>query len=124
MLSNVLIYNCQEENNSNKKKRMVIKMMKESTKMGLEKMAQRFKGMAKTSADWSSICRANIDFPSYSTFKKYIPLKKIVEKNPVSIEFIVEELNACAGDDCTECQWEYEVIDGKVYEIIHKYLWE
>ena len=32
-----------------------------------------------------------------------------------TLEEVVEELNACAGQDCYGCDWQFIIEDGKIY---------
>lgn len=98
-------------------------MRKESTKIALEKLEKEYKGQRRKWEQWERLVNEKSEI-SFSTFRKYIKLEKVISKNEVSIEEIVELLNNCAGNDCYYCDWQYEVIDGKPYEIIIYYEWK
>ncbi len=60
---------------------------------------------------------------SFSTFKRYAKLVKETIKTEYTLEEIVNLLNDCAGSDCYGADWDFKVIDNKVYEIDTVYRW-
>lgn len=54
---------------------------------------------------------------SMGTFRRYMrySTRPQVRREEASIEEILDLLNSCAGSDCEECEWNYRLIDGKIY---------
>lgn len=93
--------------------------MAKRTKEIIEGLREAYEGKTLDKYDWNRVLGNDLTF---ETFRKYV-LHKVVEEVEVPLEKIVELLNDCAGNDCYECEWEYIVKDGKVYEIVEKFIW-
>ena len=57
---------------------------------------------------------------SWDTFRKYVTVDKVFNSHaePISLEELVDLLNSCAGDDCYDCRWDFQIIDGQVFDVI------
>lgn len=87
-------------------------MMSKKTANVIEAM-NAYKGEVKTQRDWAILLDDKITF---DTFKKYA-LEQVIVRTEVNLNEVVALLNDCAGNDCYDCDWFYEVIDGKVYKV-------
>ena len=91
-------------------------MMSEKTAKVIEAM-NAYKGQAMTAEEWAKLLNGRI---SFGTFRKYALAKETeikTIKTEVALEYVVELLNSCAGTDCYDCDWQYVVENGKVYEV-------
>lgn len=54
---------------------------------------------------------------SMGTFRRYMRYNAYpqIRREEASIEEVLDLLNSCAGNDCEECEWEYHLVDGKIY---------
>ena len=58
---------------------------------------------------------------SMKTFRRYAQVEEtVVEiRDETSLQDVLDLLNSCAGDDCYYCDWNYQLIDGKIYNVKH-----
>lgn len=87
-------------------------MMSKRTANVIEAM-NAYKGEVKTQRDWAILLDDRITF---ETFRKYA-LEQVIVRTEANLNEIVALLNDCAGNDCYDCDWLYEVIDNKVYKV-------
>lgn len=38
-------------------------------------------------------------------------------KTEYTLQEVLDKLNACAGDDCYDCEWHFVQEDGKIYDV-------
>ena len=93
--------------------------MAKKTRNIIEGLREAYEGKTLDRHDWNKALGNDLTF---ETFRKYV-LNKVIEEIEVPLEEIVNLLNDCAGNDCYECEWEYVVKDGKIYEIVEKFIW-
>jgi hypothetical protein len=85
-----------------------------NTIRAIEAMQVLFAGKSFTPAQWDKNAAVR-----FSTAKKYANLVEVKEVRRVyySMAELVQELNACAGNDCYACDWNYEIDEqGRAYQ--------
>lgn len=88
----------------------------------LQRLEKDYKGSSLPLSAWEQIILTSSTI-SFGTFCKYIKLEKIKHQEERTLEEIVGLLNSCAGDDCYCADWQFEVIDGKPYEVWYDFKW-
>ena len=65
-------------------------------------------------AQWNAISAVR-----FATARKYANIVRVVEVERVyyTKEYIVEQLNECAGNDCYACDWHFQIDEfGRIYQ--------
>lgn len=57
---------------------------------------------------------------SYDTFRKYITIETVMNSNAIeySLEELIKFINDCAGEDCYYGNWDFQIINGKIYDVV------
>ena len=84
--------------------------MKESTMKAFEAMRKEFGNKAFTIGKIFGISEQ-----TFYRWYKEVGIEKVTVKSEWTLEEVVEELNACAGQDCYVCDWQFIIEDGKIY---------
>jgi hypothetical protein len=96
--------------------------MTKRVKIELQKLEESYKGYSYPLSTWEHLVSTFSNI-SFTTFCKYVKLEKVEHKEERTLEEIVGLLNSCAGDDCYCADWQFEVIDGKPYEVWYEFKW-
>ena len=80
----------------------------------INRMREILGSLSFSETEWNAISAVR-----FATARKYANIVRIVEVERVyySLAEVVEKLNACAGDDCYACDWNYQIDEqGRVYQ--------
>ena len=91
-----------------------------NTKKALNTLIATIKGVEMTYDDFDKAVRAaGTTLPTLRKYGVYEQYNKTVytDSGMRTIEDVLEALNSCAGDDCYYGDWNYQLIDGIIYDV-------